>query len=75
MNQEEHAEQSEVKKRIIARQKVQEEMNDLRGQIRELRKKRDNGQSVDQDIEACLGYLKVLKKKRTRSKKAATLHF
>ena len=55
MNQEEHAEQSEVKKRIIARQKVQEEMDDLRGQIRELRKKRDNGQSVDQILKPAWG--------------------
>ena len=75
MNQEEHAEQSEVKKRIIARQKVQEEMDDLRGQIRELRKKRDNGQSVDQDIEACLGYLKVLKKEKDSIKEGSHTTF
>ena len=64
MSPKEQAEPSEVKKRILARRKVQAEMEDLRKQIRELRKKEENGQSVAQDIEACLGYLKVLKKEK-----------
>ena len=62
MKPEEEIEQSEVKKRILAKKKVQEEMDDLRKQIRQLRKKQESGESVDQDIEANLGYLKVLKK-------------
>ena len=53
---------SEVKKRNLARKKVQDEMDELRKQIRELRKKEENGHKVDQDLEACLGYMKVLKK-------------
>ena len=64
MSPKEQAEPSEVNKRILARRKVQAEMEDLRKQIRELRKKEENGQSVAQDIEACLGYLKVLKKEK-----------
>jgi hypothetical protein len=53
---------SEVKKRNLARKKVQDEMDELRMQIRELRKKEESGHKVVQDLEACLGYMKVLKK-------------
>jgi hypothetical protein len=53
---------SEVKKRNLARKKVQDEMDELRMQIRELRKKEESGHKVAQDLEACLGYMKVLKK-------------
>ncbi|MEK9772809.1 MAG: hypothetical protein VW576_04535 [Opitutae bacterium] len=75
MSQGEQAEQSGVKKRMLARKKVQEEMDELRGQIRELRKKREQGQSVDQDIEACLGYLKVLKKEKDSIKEGSHTTF
>ena len=47
---------------LRARKKVLNEMEDLRSQIKELRKQKEMGRKVDQDIEACLGYLKVLKK-------------
>jgi hypothetical protein len=53
---------SEVKKRNLARKKVQDEMDELRKQVRELRKKEECGHKVEQDLEACLGYMKVLKK-------------
>jgi DNA repair exonuclease SbcCD ATPase subunit len=53
---------SEVKKRNLARKKVQDEMDGLRMQVRELRKKEESGHKVEQDLEACLGYIKVLKK-------------
>ena len=53
---------SEVKKKILARKKVQDEMDELRKQIRELREKEASGGGFTQDIEACVGYLKVLKK-------------
>ena len=62
MNIENPEELSEIKKRILAKQKVQEEMDELRIQIKELRKQHKDGLKVDQDIEACLGYLKVLRK-------------
>ena len=61
MNEEE-VNASEIKKKSLARKKVQDEMDQLRKQIRELRQKEAAGQSVVQDIEACVGYLKVLKK-------------
>jgi hypothetical protein len=47
---------------LHARKKVLKEMEDLRSQIKDLRKQKEMGKKVDQDIEACLGYLKVLKK-------------
>jgi hypothetical protein len=62
MNKENPEELSKIKQRILAKQKVQEEMDELRVQIRELKKQLKEGQKVDQDIEACLGYLKVLRK-------------
>ena len=62
MNKENPEELSTIKQRILAKQKVQEEMDELRVQIRELKKQLKEGQKVDQDIEACLGYLKVLRK-------------
>ncbi len=58
----EKEEDTESRDIILARQKVQNEMNELRAQIKELRKQKEEGKKVDQDIEACLGYLKVLKK-------------
>ena len=42
---------------LHARKKVLKEMEDLRSQIRDLRKQKEMGKKVDQDIEACLGYL------------------
>jgi hypothetical protein len=62
MNKENPEELSTIKHRILAKQKVQEEMDELRVQIRELKKQLKEGQKVDQDVEACLGYLKVLRK-------------
>jgi len=62
MNSKEEIEPSEVKKRNLARKKVQDEMDELRKQIRELREKEASGGGFTQDIEACMGYLKVLKK-------------
>jgi len=62
MNSKEEIEPSEVKKRNLARKKVQDEMDELRKQIRELREKEASGGGFTQDIEACVGYLKVLKK-------------
>ena len=62
MNSQDEVDPSEVKKRNLARKKVQDEMDELRKQVRELRKKEESGQKVQQDLEACLGYMKVLKK-------------
>ena len=55
---------SEVKKRIVARKKVQEEMDELRAKIKELRAQPQIGKNVRQDIEAYVDYLKVLKKEK-----------
>ena len=56
-----------LKSELLLGKKLQEEMDDLRGQIKELRTTaKGNGQSVDQDIEAYVDYLKVLKKKKTQ---------
>ena len=62
MNSQDEIDPSEVKKRNLARKKVQDEMDELRKQVRELRKKEECGHKVEQDLEACLGYMKVLKK-------------
>jgi chromosome segregation ATPase len=62
MNNENPEESSTIKKRFLAKQKVQEEMDELRIQIKELRQQHKDGLKVEQDIEACLGYLKVLRK-------------
>ena len=62
MNSKDEIDPSEVKKRNLARKKVQDEMDELRKQIRELRVKEASGENLSQDIEACVGYLKVLKK-------------
>ena len=66
---------SEVKKKILARKKVQDEMDQLRKQIRELRNKEASGQNVVQDIEACVGYLKVLKKEKDSIKEGSHTTF
>ena len=75
MNKENPEELSTIKQRILAKQKVQEEMDELRVQIRELKKQLKEGQKVDQDIEACLGYLKFSGRRWTQSKKAFTIPF
>lgn len=62
MNSAEEMDPSERKKRNLARKKVQEEMDQLRIKIRQLRKEEKAGKRVEQDLDACLGYLKVLKK-------------
>ena len=62
MHSQDEIDPSEVKKRNLARKKVQDEMDELRKQVRELRKKEECGHKVEQDLEACLGYMKVLKK-------------
>ena len=59
---EEEVNPSEIKKKNLVRKKVQDEMDGLRKQIRELRKREASGEKLAQDIEACVGYLKVLKK-------------
>lgn len=64
MNSNDEIEPSDIKKRILAKNKVQKEMDDLRVKIKELRKQQDQGRTVQQDIEAYLDYLKVLKKER-----------
>ena len=64
MNSQNENELSEVKKRILAREKVQQEMDDLRAKIKELREQEKIGKNVHQDIEAYLDYLKVLKKEK-----------
>jgi len=64
MNPNDENEISEVKKRILAREKVQQEMDDLRAKIKELRNEQLQGKSVHKDIEAYLDYLKVLKKEK-----------
>ena len=62
MNSAEEMDPSESRKRNLARKKVQEEMDQLRIKIRQLRKEEKAGKRVEQDLDACLGYLKVLKK-------------
>ena len=42
MNSQNENELSEVKKRILAREKVQQEMDDLRAKIKELREQEKN---------------------------------
>ena len=64
MNSRDENELSAVKKRILAKAKVQEEMDGVKNQIKELRIQQSQGKKVDQDIEACLGYLKVLKREK-----------
>ena len=74
MNEEE-VNVSEIKKKSLARKKVQDEMDQLRKQIRELRNKEASGQNVVQDIEACVGYLKVLKKEKDSIKEGSHTTF
>ena len=64
MNSRDENELSAVKKRILAKAKVQEEMDGVKNQIKELRIQQSQGKKVNQDIEACLGYLKVLKREK-----------
>ena len=75
MNSSDQNELSEVKKRILAKKKVQEEMDDLRSKIKDLRKQESQGSSVERDIQSYLDYLKVLKKERDSIKEGTHTTF
>ena len=53
---------SEVQKRIIAKNKVRQEIADHKTKLRLLKKKYKEGHNVSQDIDGAEGYVEVLKK-------------
>ena len=61
-NNEEEEELSEVQKRILAKNKVMQEIADHKTKLRSLKKKYREGHNVSQDIDGAEGYIEVLKK-------------
>ena len=53
---------SEVQKRILAKNKVRQEIADHKTKLRLLKKKYKEGHNVSQDIDGAEGYIEVLKK-------------
>jgi len=53
---------SEVQKRILAKNKVRQELADHKTKLRLLKKKYKEGHNVSQDIDGAEGYVEVLKK-------------
>ena len=59
---EEEEELSDVKKRILAKNKVRSEIDEQRNKLRLLKQQLAEGQNVSRDIDGCEGYIQVLKK-------------
>ena len=54
---------SEVQNRILAKNKVRQEITDHKTKLRLLKKKYKEGHNVSQDIDGAKGYVEVLKKR------------
>jgi hypothetical protein len=55
-------EPSDVKKRILAKNKVRTEIDEQRSKLRLLKQQLSEGKNVSRDIDGCEGYIQVLKK-------------
>jgi hypothetical protein len=60
--QKKEEEPSDVKKRILAKNKVRNEIDEQRKKLRFLKEQLSEGKNVSRDIDGCEGYIQVLKK-------------